>query len=64
MSYVCEKHNIKLLTYGTLVGHLFVLMHHDVNVFYNSAEGSWRTDGLMNPSQIRIPTISLRHSER
>lgn len=65
MSDVCEKHGLKLLTYGTLVRELRVFSCCSiVRWYHNSAGGSWLISGLDLQSPIRMLEISHHLKER
>lgn len=56
MGDVCEKHGLKLLTYGTLVSSLpsLILLCIKINFASDSAGDSWLMNGLDNLSQKHI----------
>lgn len=57
MDEVCKKHNIRLLTYGTLVRIYLLDDLFTVHLIIISAEDSWQTSGWGSPSRkhIRVP---------
>lgn len=57
MADVCEKHNVKLLTYGTLVSLQYVSKSTTSVLITFSAVVSLQIGGLVPPSQICIPAL-------
>lgn len=57
MADVCEKHNVKLLTYGTLVSLQYVFGFTTSVLITFSVVVSLQIGGLVPPSRICIPVL-------